>query len=78
LTETLPASALFALWAAELPSIAGVEGDYRRLANEVMRLMVAQELFPFVSAKPVEARKTGRTNKTLIGARRQTILTSVL
>jgi len=91
------------LWAAELPSIVGVEGDYRRLTNEVMRLKVAQELFPFVSAKPVEqpngetqrvgatnnesertlrppaeARKTGRTNKTLIGARRQTILTSVL
>src|SRR6202165_1168999 len=27
---------------------------------------------------PAEARKTGRTNKTLAGARRQTILTSVL
>ena len=27
---------------------------------------------------PAEARKTGRTNKTLSGARRQTILTSVL
>ncbi len=66
------------MWAAELPSIVGVEGDYRRLTNEVMRLMLAQELFPFVVAKPVEARKTGRTNKTLIGARRQTILTSVL
>ena len=27
---------------------------------------------------PAEARKTGRTNKTMAGARRQTILTSVL
>ena len=68
-----------------------------------MRLMIAQELFPFVTAEPVDqpngvarsvgatnneaertlrgssqARKTGRTNKTLVGARRQTIVTSVL
>ena len=28
--------------------------------------------------KPAEARKTGRTNKTMVGARRQTIVTSVL
>ena len=27
---------------------------------------------------PAEARKTGRTNKTLVGARRQTIIVSVL
>ena len=65
--------------------------------------MLAQELFTFVTAKPVrqpngttkpvdgtnneaertlrgaaQARKTGRTNKTRVGARRQTILTSVL
>ena len=90
-------------WAAELPPLAGVEGDYRRLTNEVMRLMLVRELFPFVAAEPVkqpngetqrvgatnnesertlrapaEARKTGRTNKTMAGARRQTILTSVL
>jgi len=68
-----------------------------------MRLMLAKELFTFVTAKPVkqlngesqmvagtnneaertlrgaaQARKTGRTNKTAAGARRQTILTSVL
>src|SRR5580700_3785900 len=65
--------------------------------------MLQQELFTFVTAKPVEqvngttkpvagtnneaertlrgaatARKTGRTNKTLVGARRQTIIVSVL
>jgi len=91
------------LWTANLPPLEGLEDDYRRLINEVMRLMLAQELFVFAAAKPVEqpngeaqrvgatnnesertlrapaeARKTGRTNKTLNGARRQTILTSVL
>jgi transposase len=91
------------IWAADLPPLEGPDDDYRLLANEVMRLMLAQELFTFVTAKPVkqpngetqqvgatnneaertlrspaEARKTGRTNKTLAGARRQTILTSVL
>jgi transposase len=73
------------------------------LVNEVMRLLLAEELFTFVTAKPVEqpngktqavggtnnesertlrspatARKTGRTSKTVAGARRQTIVTSVL
>jgi hypothetical protein len=76
---------------------------YRLLVNEVMRLMLKNQLFTFVTAKPVEqpngeikpvggtnneaeralrnsaqARKTCRTNKTIKGARRQTILTSVL
>jgi transposase len=91
------------VWLAELPKLEGVDDDYRLLANEVMRLLLADELFTFVTAKPVaqpngkihmvggtnneaertlrnpaEARKTGRTNKTIRGARRQTILTSVL
>jgi hypothetical protein len=92
-----------AMWAEDLPPLEGLANDYRLLVNEVMRLMLAQELFTFVTAQPVEqpngetqpvggtnneaertlrapaeARKTGRTNKTLAGARRQTILTSVL
>jgi hypothetical protein len=92
-----------AMWCGELPPLEGLDDDYRLLANEVMRLMLAQELFTFVAAKPVkqpngitkpvdgtnneaertlrgaaQARKTGRTSKTLVGARRQTILTSVL
>src|SRR5205085_4735680 len=71
--------------------------------NEIMRLMIDQQLFTFVTAKPVEqvdgstkpvdgtnneaertlrgpaqARDTGRTNKTSNGARRQTIVSSVL
>jgi transposase len=91
------------LWFADLPPLEGLDNDYRLLVNEVMRLLLAEELFPFVTAKPVaqpngqtqtvgatnneskrtlrnpaEARKTGRTNKTLHGARRQTIVTSVL
>ena len=91
------------LWAADLPPLEGPDNDYRLLANELMRLMLAQQLFTFVTAQPAAqpngitpplgatnneaertlrnpatARKTGRTNKTLNGARRQTILTSVL
>jgi hypothetical protein len=90
-------------WLADLPPQEGLAGDYRRLVNEIVRLMLAGELFTFVTAKPVTqpngttqavggtnneaertlrnpatARKTGRTNKTLHGARRQTIVTSVL
>ena len=91
------------LWIAELPPLEGPDNDYRLLANELMRLMLAQQLFLFVTAAPVqmpsgevrpvagtnneaertlrsaaEARKTSRTSKTLRGARRQTILVSVL
>jgi hypothetical protein len=91
------------IWMAELPPLEGPDNDYRLLANELMRLMLAQQLFTFVTAVSVqmpngeatpvagtnneseralrsaaEARKTGRTSKTLRGARRQTILVSVL
>ena len=91
------------MWCAELSPLEGLDDDYRLLVGELMRLMLAQQLFTFVTAKPVEqpngetkpvgatnneaertlrspaeARKTGRTNKTLAGARRRTILTSVL
>jgi len=91
------------LWAAELPPLEGPDNDYRLLANELMRLMLAQQLFTFVTAapaaqpngvtppmgatnnvaertlrNPAAARQTGRANKTIAGARRQTILTSVL
>jgi transposase len=73
------------------------------LVCEVLRLMMKQELFTFVTVPPVpqpngttkpvdgtnneaertlraaaQARQTGRTNKTSNGARRQTIVTSVL
>lgn len=92
------------LWDLGLPPLEkGPENDYRLLVNEVMRLMLEEQLFTFVTAEstvqpngdsqPVagtnneaertlrgvaEARKTGRTNKTPVGARRQTIIVSVL
>jgi hypothetical protein len=92
------------LWALELPPLAeGPENDYRLLTNEVMRLMLGQELFRFVTTPattrpngttqpapgtnneaertlrgPALARKTGQTNRSRIGARRQTIVVSVL
>jgi transposase len=92
------------LWELQLPPLeAGPHNDYRLLVNEVMRLMLDEQLFTFVTAEPAtqpngksapvsgtnneaertlrapaEARKTGRTSKTLVGARRQTIIVSVL
>jgi hypothetical protein len=91
------------VWFVDGPALEGLANDYRLLVNEIMRLMLAQQLFPFVTAPPVtqpngktqpvsgtnneaertlrgaaQARDTGRTSKTPSGARRQTILTSVL
>ena len=83
----------YSRWIDESTEAEGAEGDYRRLVNEIMRLMLARELFVFVTAAGVEGnnnpserelrddaqrRNTGRTNKTPRGARRQTILSSVL
>jgi hypothetical protein len=65
----------------------------RLLVNELMRLLVCKELFTFVCDDSVpgtnnesertlrdsaQARKTGRTNKSPRGARRQSIVRSVL
>jgi hypothetical protein len=91
------------MWVAELPPGEGPADDYRRLCNELMRVMLAQQLFTFVTAEavekpngemlvvsgtnneaertlrsPAQARITGRTNKTIRGARRQTVIVSVL
>lgn len=91
------------VWLDELPPSEGPANDYRLRANELVRLMLAQQLFTFVTAAAVEtprgevlpvagtnneveralrdsamARKTGRTSKTLRGARRQTVIASVL
>jgi hypothetical protein len=83
----------FSRWVDPSPAADAVEDDYRRLANEIMRLMLSQELFTFVVEAAVEgtnneaertlrnaalARKTGRTSKTLRGARRQSIVSSLL
>ena len=91
------------MWFAELPPLEGTANDYRLLVNELMRLMLQEQLFTFVTAAPVEqpqgestpvagtnneaertlrnpadARQTGRTNKTPHGARRRTVIQSVL
>ncbi len=91
------------MWFAELSKLADPDDDYRLLANELMRLMLARQLFTFVTAAPVstprgeakpvagtnneaertlrgagQARKTGRTSKTPSGARRQTVIVSML
>ena len=93
----------FPMWVEELPPGEGPEDDYRRLCNELMRVILAEQLFTFVTAEPVEkpngetlvvsgtnneaertlrspaqARDTGRTNKTVAGAWRQTVIVSVL
>jgi hypothetical protein len=90
-------------WALESPKLEGAFEEYRLLINELMRLMIDGELFPFVTTANTEqpngqplpapgtnneserslrgaamARVTGRTNKTINGARRQTVITSVL
>jgi transposase len=91
-------------WNQNLPKQQGLADDHRLLVEELMRLALAEQLFPFVTAKavvqpnsvaekpvsgtnneaertlrgPAQCRDTGRTNKTGKGARRQTVLTSVL
>lgn len=67
--------------------------DFRRLVNEITRLLIADELFVFVTTPGVagnnngserelrddaQRRDTGRTNKTPSGGKRQTIITSIL
>lgn len=91
------------VWFAELPPLEGPDNDYRLLCNELMKLMLAEQLFTFVTATPVaapngtmcpaagtnneaertlrspaQARVTGRTSKTVRGARRTTVNVSVL
>ncbi len=70
-----------------------VENDYRRLCNELTRLVLIEELFVFVTEAEVDgnnnaserqlredalARKTGRTSKTAAEAKRRSIISSVL
>lgn len=91
------------VWFAELPSLEGPDDDYRLLCNELMRLLLAEQLFTFVTApavqtprgetspvpgtnnpaeqalrNPATARDTGRTDKAVRGARRRTVVSSVL
>lgn len=41
------------MWFAELPKLTGANDDYRLLCNELMKLLLAEELFTFVTAAPV-------------------------
>jgi uncharacterized small protein (DUF1192 family) len=82
-----------ARWCNQDVSGTEVENDYRRLCNEIMRLMLDQELFVFVTEPGADgnnnaaerqlrddatARKTGRTSKTPTGAKRRSVISSVL
>ena len=75
------------------PPATDAEHDFIKLVNELMRLMETSELFTFVTHPDVPGtnneaeralrdaandRKTGRTSQTIRGARRRTVLTSVL
>ena len=77
----------------QTPPATDAEHDFVNLVNELLRLMEAEELFTFVTHPAVPGtnnesertlrdaandRKTGCTSKTLRGARRRTVLTSVL
>ena len=82
-----------ARWFDEDRDCEGDEDSYRKLCNELMRLMLAEELFVFVYREGVDgnnnaserelrddatARRTGRTSKTASGAKRRSIISSVL
>jgi transposase len=69
------------------------ERDFLNLVNELMRLLMAEELFTFVLVpeveptnnsserrlrNPAQERKAGRTSKTAAGAHRRSVLVSVL
>ena len=87
----------------KLLSAQGLDHDFGLLVSEVLRLMMNQALFTFVTTPPVQqpngiikpvsgtnneaertlrspgqARDTGRTNKTSKGARRQSVVITVL
>lgn len=80
-------------WLEESTNGGELENDYRRLCNEIMQLMLGRELFVFVTTAGVDgtnnvserqlrpdatARNTGRTSKTAQGAKRRSIISSVL
>lgn len=75
------------------PEMPPPERDFTNLVNELARLLMAEELFTFVLVPEVEGtnnlmereirgsaldRKAGRTNKTAKGARRRSVIVSVL
>jgi transposase len=80
-------------WRDTNPQMKPHECDFAKLVNELVRLMMAEELFTFVLHPEVEPtnnlserllrgpaldRKAGRTNKTPAGAQRRSVIVSVL
>jgi transposase len=81
-------------WPCETtPEMKPHERDFTNFVNEIMRLCLAEELFTFVRVPEVEPtnnarerdlrnpamdRKAGRTNQTPAGARRRSVIVSVL
>jgi transposase len=78
---------------AAKPDMPVHERDFANLAEELLRLSLAEELFTFVLVPEVEAtnnamerllrdsaqdRKAGRTNQTAAGAQRRSVIVSVL
>jgi transposase len=75
------------------PDMKSHERDFANLVNELMRLLLAEELFTFVLEpdvastnnfserilrSPAQDRKAGRTNKTAAGAHRRSVIVTVL
>jgi hypothetical protein len=80
-------------WRAARAGAAPHERDFRNVVNELLELTLAEELFTFVLMPEVEPtnnraerqqrsaaldRKAGRTSKTAAGARRRSVIVSVL
>lgn len=80
-------------WRETTPDMKPHERDFTNLVNELIRLLLAEELFTFVLIPQVEStnnvterllrnpaqdRKTGRTSKTAAGAHRRSVIVSVL
>lgn len=80
-------------WHDTEPGMKPHERDFTNLVNELIRLVLAEELFTFVLEADVEStnnrmerelrhpaldRKAGRTNQTPAGARRRSVIVSVL
>jgi transposase len=80
-------------WRQTTPEMTAHERDFTNLVNELVRLVLAEELFTFVLEpaveptnngverqlrSPAQDRKAGRTSKTAAGAHRRSVIVSVL
>src|SRR5215469_9225489 len=80
-------------WRDTTPAMTPHERDFTNLVNELVRLLLAEELFTFVLVpeveptnnsserrlrSPAQDRKAGRTSKTAAGAHRRSVVVSVL